>query len=159
MSLLSWVSFSRCSSRVNLGPSLFSTFINDFPQALPSSTTVLYADDTTIFISGTDVHKISSALQSSLDATCLWMMDNGLKLNTTKSKCMLIHSSRKRDLPPLNLYLLGSQIDQVSSFKFLGVIINDTLTWSDHIDYISWKVSRSICLLPHVGHVRANSKV
>ena len=32
-----------------LGPSLFSTFINDFPHSLPSSTTVLYADDTTIY--------------------------------------------------------------------------------------------------------------
>ena len=133
-----------------MGPSLFSTFINDFPpQSIPSSTTVLYADDTTIYVSGTDVEEISSALQSCLDAACLWMQVNCLKLSTTKSKCMLIHSSssRKRNLPPLDLHLLGSRIEQVSSFKFLGVIINNTLTWSDHINYISQKVSRSICLL------------
>ena len=132
-----------------MGPSLFSTFINDFPQTLPSSTTVLYADDTTIYVSGTDVEEISSALQSCLDAACLWMQVNGLKLNSTKSKCMLIHSSasRKRNLPPLDLHLLGSQIEQVFSFKFLGIIINNTLTWSDHVKYISQKVSRSISLL------------
>jgi hypothetical protein len=130
-----------------LGPSLFSTFINDFPQAIPSSTTILFADDTTIYVSGTNVQEISSVLQSCLDATHIWMTNNGLKLNSTKSKCMLIHSSRKRDFPPLNLYLLGSQVEQVSSFNFLGVIINDTLTWSDHISFISKKVARSICLL------------
>ena len=132
-----------------LGPSLFSTFINDFPQTIPSSTTVLYADDTTIYVSGTDVEEISSALQSCLDAACLWMQVNCLKLSTTKSKCMLIHSSssRKRNLPPLDLHLLGSRIEQVSSFKFLGVIINNTLTWSDHINYIAQKVSHSICFL------------
>ena len=130
-----------------LGPSLFSTFINDFPQAIPYSTTILFADDTTIYVSGTNVQEISSVLQSCLDATHIWMTNNGLKLNSTKSKCMLIHSSRKRDFPPLNLYLLGSQVEQVSSFNFLGVIINDTLTWSDHISFISKKVARSICLL------------
>ena len=130
-----------------LGPSLFSTFINDFPQAIPSSTTILFADDTTIYVSGTNIQEISSVLQSCLDATHIWMTNNGLKLNSTKSKCMLIHSSRKRDFPPLNLYLLGSQVEQVSSFNFLGVIINDTLTWSDHISFISKKVARSICLL------------
>ena len=99
-------------------------------------------------VSGTDVEEISSALQSCLDAACLWIQVNGLKLNSTKSKCMLIHSSsRKCNLPPLDLHLLGSQIEQVSSFKFLGIIINNTLTWSDHVKYILQKVSRSISLL------------
>ena len=114
-----------------LGPSLFSTFINDFPQSIPSSTTVLYADDTTIYVSGTDVEEISSALQSRLDAACLWMQVNCLKLSTTKSKCMLIHSSssRKRNLPPLDLHLLGSRIEQVSSFLVsLSTILSRGLT-------------------------------
>ena len=53
--------------------SLFSTFIKDFLQTTPSSTTVVYADDTPIYVSGTDVEEISPVLQSCLDTACLWM--------------------------------------------------------------------------------------
>ena len=49
------------------GPTLFSAFINDLPQMLPPDSTVLFADDTTIFLSGKDPHSLNSSLQSCLD--------------------------------------------------------------------------------------------
>ena len=116
-----------------LGPSLFSTVINDFPQTIPSSTTVLYADDTTIYVSGTDVEEISSVLLSCLNAACLWMQANCLKLSTTKSKCMLIHSSssRTRNLPPLDYLYLALELNKslLSSFLVsLSTILSRGLT-------------------------------
>ena len=59
---------------------------------------------------------------------------------------MLIHSSKK--LPnSLDLSVDGKTVEQVRCFKFLGVQVNDTLTWSDHINFVCSKVSRSLNLL------------
>ena len=67
--------------------------------------------------------------------------------HTQKSKCMLIHSPRTKGTTPLlHIHLGGTKIDQVSTFKFLGIHINDTLTWNSHIDHLIGKVSRSVNL-------------
>ena len=50
-------------------------------------------------------------------------------------------------LPPPRIHLTGSQIEQVSSFKLLGVVVNDTLTWSDHINHVVTIVSSCVNLL------------
>jgi hypothetical protein len=54
-----------------LGPTLFSAFINDLPHALPTDSTVLFADDTTIFLTGKDPTVLSASLQSCLKLTWL----------------------------------------------------------------------------------------
>ena len=110
-----------------LGPTLFSVFINDLPSVLPP-------DDTTIFIISDDLPSLNSALQLTLDLANLWLERNGLQLNTLKTKCMLIHSARKKVNSGLELMIDGIDVEQVRFFKFLGVLVNDTLTWSDHID-------------------------
>ena len=131
-----------------LGPTLFSLFINDLPSVLPPDCSVLFADDTTIFLIGNNCKLLSTSLQSCLDLASNWMTNNGLKLNAEKTKCMLIRSPRARIVPPLlHIHLSGSQIEQVSSFKLLGVLINDTLTWTDHINHVITKVSRNVNLL------------
>jgi hypothetical protein len=68
-------------------------------------------------------------------------------LNALKSKSMLIHSSRRHPKDSLQLSVDGKVVKQVRCFKFLGVTINDTLTWSDHIDKVCCKVTRSLHLL------------
>ena len=64
-----------------------------------------------------------------------------------KTKCMLIHSSRKKVDGNLELSVEGQPIELVRVFKFLGVLLNDALTWSDHIAHICAKASRSLNLL------------
>ena len=130
-----------------LGPSLFSTFINDLPSVLPPDSTVLFADDTAIYIISNSIPSLNSSLQICLNLANLWIAKNGLKLNTSKTKCMLLHSPKKKLDADLNLEVDGTAVEQVQVFKYLGVLINDTLTWSDHVDMVSGKVSRCINLL------------
>ena len=130
-----------------LGPSLFSVFINDLPNVLPSDSIALFADDTAIYIVSNNLISLNSALQRCLDLANLWMMNNGLQLNASKTKCMLLHSTRKTVNTRLSLIINGAPIQQVRVFKYLGVMINDTLTWSDHIDMVCRKVSRDLNLL------------
>ena len=132
-----------------LGPTLFSTFINDLPAVLPSDSIVLFADDTAIYVISNNLTSLNSSLQLCLNLANLWMAKNGLKLNTSKTKCMLLHSSRRKLTPDtdLKLHIDGLTVEQVRIFKYLGVVINETLTWSDHIDMICSKVTRSLNLL------------
>ena len=65
---------------------------------------------------------------------------------------MLIHFAHKRNLPPLAVHLNGSPVEQVMSMKFLGGI-NNKLTWSDHIRYMSSKTAKSIGLLRRLSKV------
>ena len=109
--------------------------------------TVLFADDTTIYIVSDNLSSIQSSLQLCLDLANLWLQRNGLKINVSKTKSMLIHSSRKIVDGNLTLKIEENIVEQVRCYKFLGVVVNDTLTWVDHIDMVCKKVSRSLNLL------------
>ena len=89
---------------------------------------------------------ISQILSSTLRNCSQWMSKNQLQLNLQKTKCMLLHSVRKNP-PPLRVELQNTPIEQVTCFKFLGVNINEHLSWDNHIVSITNKVSRNINLL------------
>ena len=132
-----------------LGPTLFSLFVNDLPKAITGATTLLFADNTTIYAIGKDVVSIAETLTSALHLASEWMCDNHLRLNLQKTRNMLIHSVRKANLPPLSVpvHLLSTPVQQVHTTKFLGVCINDTLTWREHVQYVAATVSRNLNLL------------
>ena len=130
-----------------LGPLLFSMYINDLPVATASpSQTALFADDTTIFASGKTVDSISSSMNAILSLVKQWLIDNGLSLNVAKTKCMLVHSKRKSP-PPLHITFNESSIEQVETFKLLGVIIDQHLHWRPHIDNVVKSASRNVQLM------------
>ena len=123
-----------------LGPTLFSAFINDLPSVLPSNSTILFADDTTIFLISDNIQELNSSLQLTLDLANSWLQQNGLKLNISKTKRMLIHSARKKVSDKLALKVETVDIEQVHKFKFLGVVVNDTLSWDDHIELFATRL-------------------
>ena len=80
-----------------LGPLLFLLFINDFPLTLKNvvSATDLYAADTTIYDVQTDKADLNANLQNALNLLKTWCLDNGMLLNTDKTKVMLLTSRQK----------------------------------------------------------------
>ena len=127
-----------------LGPSLFSAFINDLPSVLPTDSVVLFADDTAI---SSNLASLNTSLQQCVDAANLWMTSNGLCLNASKTKSMLIHSRRQKLETGLSIHVDAVTVEQVQVHKYLGVVLNDTLTWSDHVDMVCGKVNRNLNLL------------
>ena len=110
-------------------------------SVLPLNSTIFFADVMTIFIVSDDICSLQSSLQTCLNLANLWLQRNGWRLNTLKTKSMLIHSSRKVTASNLELSVDGSQVEQVRSFQFLGVTINDTL------NTVCAKVSHNLNLL------------
>lgn len=108
---------------------------------------VLFADDTTINVIDQHIHCISESLSNALARANQWLLSKHLSRNIQKTKSMLIHSSRKKALPLMSVAFHDTPIEQVRVMKFLGVNVNDCLTWDDHINHMTLKASRSISLL------------
>ena len=65
----------------------------------------------------------------------------------SKTKCMLLHSSRTKVESALDIHLDGVAVEQVRVIKYLGILINDTLTWSDHVGLVCRKVNSCLNLV------------
>jgi len=132
----------RVTSRVPQGsilcPLLFLAYVNDIWRNM-ESTIRLFADDYVIYrkiINNADMEK----LQKDLDKLGEWAVENAMKINPSKSKA--IRFTRARVTDPLNYLLMGPLILEASSFKYLGIIVRNDLSWGDQVNYAvkkAWK--------------------
>ena len=76
-----------------LGPILFITYINDLPLHLPHSATDMFADDTTLTVTGDSFERINSLLQHDHNIVQVWCDHNAILPNTQKTKSMFISAS------------------------------------------------------------------
>ena len=126
-----------------LGPLLFLIYINDLSNVCEFMMPLLFADDTNLFNSGQDSEKVQSEILSDLSRISEWLKINKLSLNIKKTHFM-IFTNRNSQTPDIDLSIDGHQIEQVLKTKFLGVIIDNQLTWKCHINYISGKIAKGI---------------
>ena len=89
-----------------------------------------------------------NALQDDIDKLEIWTTNNYLHFNTAKCKQMVISRKRKRNgiLPP-PLTLKGEQLEQVDSYKYLGLLLSSDLSWSTHVESICSKTRKLLGLL------------
>ena len=130
-----------------LGPLLFFLFINDLPLYTSNVSTDMYADDTKLYDVQTSQDTIEKNLQIALKELHKWCKNNGMVLNSTKTKVMLITTNQKRhgfdrDGPSLNFNVEPLQV--IVNDKLLGVFVDNNLTWNKHIKHISKKIASNI---------------
>ena len=114
---------------------------------LSGGSIVLFADDLLLYHLITCLEDFEH-LQNDVDKLCNWLSFHKLALNPNKCKSLLI--SRKR--PPTALpsvYVNGSVLESVSSYRYLGVLISSDLSWSNHVKDISLKARKQVGLLYH----------
>ena len=122
-----------------LGPMLFLLFINGMPSVTTSCTTALFADDSKCFKQIVDVNDCQS-LQKDLDALYNW--SKAWKMDFNPTKCKVLSISRSRN-PIVFAYKMNDVIlEHVTTFKDLGVIIDESLSFTSHIDVVLSKCSR-----------------
>ena len=133
-----------------LGPLLFLLYINDISNTTQNGEFVLYADDTNIFVAGNSRAGVYNKANEILCYINKYMLSNQLHINKTKCNYMYFRPSisnyqvcaRSKEL--LKLYINGKAIKQVASTKFLGVIIDEDLSWIPHIEHLNKKL-KSCC--------------
>ena len=132
-----------------LGPLLFIIYINDMSKVCPDLKCIHYADDTTVYSSCADVHRLTDSLQVGLDRLDGWYRANRLLLNVSKTSCILISNSLcAADVP--GIILNGDPVGFVDCCKLLGVFIDKDLKFKCHTDTVCKRLSRSTGLLRKV---------
>ena len=140
-----------------LGPLLFLMFINDLPLHIKVKTD-LYADDATVYEISKSKQEIERKLQLAIKDLARWCKQNGMIINTEKTKVMLITTRQRRSIinEDLNLSLNNIQLLTVSNEKVLGVQIDNNLSWGEHVRKVTKKMSSNIWLLSKVKNYLSN---
>ena len=113
----------------------------------------MYADDTVLYYFAKEPHLLEEALNDDLLQVAQSLHGNKLTLNLTKTKSMIIGSNRKLvGISSFTLSIFDTEINSVTSFKYLGVMLSSTFTWSDHIEYTSCKVNKNLGLLRRIKY-------
>lgn len=124
-----------------LGPILFLIYINDLPLSVPSASLIVFADDITQPNQSTNLDNLIGLNSGAKKETVSWLCTNKLHLNELKTQNMVF------------TYRDTAQLINPSSVSFLGVLLDQRLTWESHIDKLSKKLSKNLYLLRKLHNI------
>jgi len=133
-----------------LGPLLFLIYVNDMYKASSIISSIMYADDTTLFYSHNNIKLMFETMNTELENLNLWFRANKLSLNCDKTNYILFHKTGQLLSLPLkipDLLINNKTIKREKQAKFLGVQIDENLSWRNHIGHIESKISSAIGIL------------
>jgi hypothetical protein len=125
---------------------LFSIYMNSIPNVLKNCKFILYADDLVLWCSSVSVLQIQEMLQNDINQLREWCHFKYMKINVLKTKSMLVLPPRKHNAI-LNLTIGNDSITQVSEFMYLGVILDDKLSWNEQFESVSSKMTQRCYLI------------
>ena len=128
-----------------LGPLLFMLYIDDIAQVkMCDGSILLYADDICLYrpiLSCSDV----TTFQKDIDILTSKISNLGLDLSIGKCKFMLL--SRKKSSTHVTLSISDLQLEQVSSYTYLGFLVTSNLSWSPHIQRLCTRARRQLGII------------
>ena len=136
-----------------LGPLLFIIYINDIAKVTNKFHFTIYADDTTLleplctFPQNNEQNSnlLSRDINNELKAIVEWLALNKLSLNVKKTKMMLFHYKQRsisKMIPKLEIN--GIPIERVKEFNFLGINLDENMTWKSHVKKIACKIACTV---------------
>ena len=141
-----------------LGPTLLLLFINDLPQYVRCCN--LYADDCMVECSGNTVPDILVNLQSEVNKLSNWFKANKLSVSLTKSCSMLIGCQQRLKeyvgLDTLGITLNNSPLCNKSSYIYLGLGLDSTLSWDNAAANVQNKLSSRLAILQQLSNSMPN---
>ena len=137
-----------------LGPLLFLIYVNDLKDASKSLDCIMFADDTNFFYSHKNIKGLFYTANSELEKISQWFKANKLSINIKKTNFTLFHKNSSKDDIPVKLPALmvgNNNIERASSIKFLGVMLDEHISWIDHVRTVENKIAKNIGLLYRVS--------
>ena len=133
-----------------LGPLLYLLYVNDIYKSC-NGNILSFADDTTMYVSDHDVNTLYKKAQIETNNLFNWFCANKLSLNPGKTKYIVLRPQHRQcDLNKYTLLVNGSPLNRIgknckeTSIKFLGIYIDESLSWKPHISHVNSKISRAL---------------
>ena len=141
-----------------LGPLLYLIYVNDISNSC--STNILsFADDTTLYSSNSDVKQLISNANSHINDLFQWFCANKLSLNANKTKYIIIKPKQKKiNMSDLNIHINNTPLTRIGNdckekaTKFLGIFIDENLSWTRHVANVNSKIARSVFMIKQVKY-------
>ena len=114
-------------------------FYNDFPDTRDDGDSVLYADDDTDTVSDDNPDNLQAKIQREANLSTAWVKDNKLMCSGSKTKLLVVGTKelRKSKLTSKNIKIEievdGHRVTGSQSERLLGLVINNTMTWQNHL--------------------------
>ena len=137
-----------------LGPLLFIVYMNDICNTSTLLSFILFADDTTVCYSDSNVKRLCETMNRELKEVVNWFKCNKLSLNATKTNLMFFGTPHQTNniTNDNHIYLDGCKLTRVYEAKFLGITLDHNLTWRSHINSICKTCCRNIGVLNKLKH-------
>ena len=126
-----------------LGPLLFIIYINELPEVVNNqencdtdSDVIIYADDNSPTTSHSDPQELLEKVQNDGKKVTDWFSKNEMVCSGEKTKLLVPGTRANRQLKLLDkpsIEVCNEPIEESSSEKLLGVIVNNTITWKNHL--------------------------
>ena len=83
-----------------------------------------------------------------------WMMSNNLIINASKTVALPLSIDRntRNPNPDITLVLEGQTSNLTTSARYLGIIIDDHLSFKSHINHLENKISRSVGVIAKLSY-------
>ena len=115
--------------------------MNDIGKISDFLYTILYADDTCVLLNGKQYYDLVKFLNLELEKLSNWLRSNKLSLNVRKTYYMVFHRSRIKIDGDSVITITNDCLQRSNSLKYLGVIIDHKLSWTQHITHVKNKIS------------------
>jgi len=134
-----------CPQGSTLGPKIFNLYCADLIDSISEGHLVSYADDSYVIVSAKDEQQLVEKTKSVLKNHIKWLKDNGMVCNVSKTEVMVMNSSSL-----INLDIDGHQITSSNCMKVLGIVFDDALSWTTHVEKTTAKCARMLHGLKHI---------
>ena len=120
-----------------LGPLLFLVYINDLHECIVHSTAYHFADDINLLLINNSLKKLNKHINHDLSNLVQWLRANKISLNTKKTELILSKSKKTNISKYLNFRIGGQRISPSKTIKYLGIKIDEHLSFLPHINHTS----------------------
>ena len=130
----------------------FLIYINDLPNIiLDPSKLILFADDTSIIITNPSPSKFKEDINNVIDNINDWFRSNSSSLNFDKMYSLQFRPKNSYEIN-IKISCDNKLIKETENTKFLGLDIDSSLSWKNHIDQMMFKLSRACYVIRYVKH-------
>jgi hypothetical protein len=131
------------------GPGMWNIFYNSLLKLKFTSGTkiIAFADDLILLTRGESVSELENTANTELKKISTWARGNKFRFNDKKSKILLMTRRKRKSREDFEVYLNNKLLRQVKTIKYLGIIIDNKLTFREHITQATEKCRKIIFAL------------